>query len=274
MSTPEKIERGVLGLIEPVVHLFEHTVRNVTRRDDGAVAVAGLAVPETFATSIENGGRSRFLPALAIASAALSPDPQANPREYFEQFIEALSQKGRHRPKQRSDKPRSTLTTMRRLVEGEVECLNGVKVMQATPLNIDSGDRLREAYIPTTDEEAVLLMPFDRRIFATTSELSDDVAATPLWGVAFGAHKHPDEEAVPAASFGEIGNKGGLDIRLDSYMYNVAFPVPNTLHAGDEGEGTIEPIPALAVVDMFTRAEIMPGYPNMAYVVSAEPLQS
>lgn len=259
--TGKDFEKGIFGLVEGAKTLVGDVWSNMAHPSDEAVAEAGIDEPKTFSVPLEEGGRSRFLPALAIAAAAVNPDPNVEPRDVFEEFNAVLAERGR--PLWRSNKPTSTRNTIKALYEeadAVPEYLEGVKIEPClrTPAD-DVENGIEELSIPTTSDRSVLLMPFNRRMFNTTEELSSEVSSIPLWGVAFGVYQ-------------PVGGKktvGGVDMSPVSVLYKVAFPVPPGM-VGRENEGSTEPIPALMMMNMFLRDEIVPGHKNMAYIVSAD----
>ncbi len=253
------LEKGVFGLVDGARELVGEVVKMMAHPQDESVAETGIEAPETFSVSLEEGGKSRFLPALAIAIAAVSPE-ELGPKEAFEELKSTL--KTRKRPISRSDKTTSTPNTIKALMEEDStpEFLEDVDITHH-PIKEERLDRASEELgIIENRDRSVLLMPFNRKLFNTTVELPPGVTPIPMWGVVFGAFRPSDNRH----------KANGVDLSPMSVLYRVAFPVPPGL-VGHESEGTIEEIPSVLMTNMLSRRFITPGYKNLTYVVSDKP---
>ncbi|HET7673434.1 MAG TPA: hypothetical protein VFK11_02910 [Candidatus Saccharimonadales bacterium] len=265
------IEKRVLNLVGETAELLRFAWDSIVNPRDESVLQAGLPEPKTFATSIEEGGKSRFLPALAIAVSAVSPDKGVEPRDAFDDFIDVLDKRGR--PLARSDKPRSTGNTIKALyAEDEHEnpqYMEGVSITQCATGIHHTEEAINDIYTPTRNDRSVLLMPFDPKIFNESVFLPEE-SNVPLWGVAFGAYKPAHtEEKKSATEDDEAEEIRRMAMTPVSTLVRVAFPVPPTL-TGNEEKGSITDIPMIKMMHLFLRDEIVPGVPNTAYIVSEQ----
>lgn len=254
--TGREIEKGLFGLVGDAREIVGEIWKTISHPLDDSVAETGLGDIKTFSVPIDEGGKSRFLPALAIAVAAVSQDRGIEPEDVFEDFKGLLDKRGR--PMHRSDKPTSTKRTIEALYTEEDEVsdfLEGVEIASAD--YEDSEDRVQELAVPANNQRSVLLMPFNRKLFNKTVELPKDISTIPLWGVAFGTY-HPSDGHHKVR---------GADLSPVSVLYRVAFPVPPGL-VGHEHEGTTDEVSALDMMRTLSRGEIMAGHKNMSYVVS------
>ncbi|HEX5796848.1 MAG TPA: hypothetical protein VFX86_00475 [Candidatus Saccharimonadales bacterium] len=250
--TSREFEDRVFGVVDNVRKLATDVWSNILHPHDESFLEVGIDEPKEFTVSLEEGGNSRFLPALAIAAAAVNSDPNVEPADAFEQFKTTLEERGR--PLSRSDKPLSTSNTIDAIYdqEGTPEYLEGVYIDSRRNRNRDLARVERELTIPLSREKSVLLMPFDRkRVFKTPSDLPEEVIRTPIWGVVFGAYMPTDEMQIAT--------------RPMSTMYRVAFPVP----LGEEGREEVRPLelPAIIISNTLSNEEVMRGHENMTHIV-------
>lgn len=250
--------KEIFGLGHDVGELVGEIWSIIRHPVDSSVAETGLKEIKTFSATLEEGGKSRFLPALAIAVAAVSPDKDVEPRDAFDEFKSVLDERGR--PLHRSDKPTSTVNTVKALYgeESDVpEYLENIDIEAHGGNNAE--ERIDTLSILANNEKSVLLMPFNRKLFNKTVELPKDIARIPLWGVAFGTY-HPTDGRHKVR---------GADLSPMSVLCKVAFPVPPGL-VGHEDQGTTDEVPMLEMMKTLSRSHIMAGNKNLSYVVSAQ----
>lgn len=253
----KQIREGGIQIVDGVKSMVEGTIgRLLAASKAGEFAVTGSVDPKTFGSrevSLEDGGKSRFLPALAIAIANASSNPDVDVMHTFLEFRIALIEK--ERPIHRSDKPGSTPNTIERLRESNLEVLDTVDIVECSLPSDDSKSRLRDSYVPTSNDGSVLLMPFGRNMFESSKNLEPDVAALPVYGVAFGANFPINKGS------GKSQNDQQSVVDPVDTVYNVAFST-----ALDNGENYY-PFGMLTIQDVFMRDKIQ-GYPNVAYKIS------
>lgn len=245
---------AVKGALEPEL-LFERRSHGVTR-------------PETFSPTFSEGGKSRFLPALAIAVAAVDDDPEVTPRRVFSEVTEHL--RAIKRPTRRSDKISSTRKTVERLAESGISSLSGVEIAECSDPQKEPTARREEAFIPISDEKSALLVPMSWLKLSELEETRTELVRVPLWSAVTGAET---EKSITHAS-----RSGHID--PDSIKYALAYPVRPRGSESDEGIHSFMPgstfIKAFCEEqfefppDMSSRVpEFIPPQPNIAYRVSA-----
>lgn len=207
--------------------------------------------PETFSPPFEEGGRSRFLPALAIAAASVKDDKEIGPREMFDSFSEHLNKKNRNVT--RSEKTESTRHTVKRLLEGSLDVISGIEIIECPSPTESPAARLAEAEIPANGR-GVVLAPFSWGVFRELQEIHEDLHTVPAWGVVTGA-------AIIAGH----NQRGELLTSPDHIVYRTAFPVRPLGERNDDG--IVLDMPGELFTDFFMRPTAIDGGDNVAYQV-------
>lgn len=260
--TGRGIEKIGFSVIDGMHHLAETLIHNAQTALQGSlhadevvrITEAGVTEPETFSprTEDEEGGRSRFLPALSIGVSAVRG--AESPEEIFEELYGHLQ--GLKGGVKKSEKTTSTRTIVKQLAESGLDILDGITIEECAPAT-DRVTRSRQACHPLSDDHAALVVPLHWKVFREAREIPEDYLSVPLWAAATGGKK--------------IDGQHGFDRDPNCMSYTIAFPVRPPDAA--VGEGLMRNMPGITFHDLFTRPQVelpnVPAQPNIAYKVSA-----
>ena len=239
-------------------HLLDIARAGTNHPELAHIAIYGNTEPKTFSprTIEEAGGKSRFIPALAIGIAAVRDEAELEPAEVFEEIHDYLeSLKGSVK---RSDKTQSTRRIIGQLKNAPLDSLEGITIEEcAGPEHKLS--RQKEAGLPLSNNPAVLLTPMVWRMFRAEDEIPSELNNSPLWAAVTGGKKVDD---------GVSKNSSICDPAWTSYR--VTYPVrpPDA----PQGTGFTKDMPGLTFNDIFTDRPVIdfpdvPSHPNIAYKI-------
>lgn len=248
---------GMHNLAETLLHNAQTALQGSLHADEVVrIIEAGVTEPGTFSprTEDEEGGRSRFLPALSMGVSAVRG--AETPEEIFEELHGHLKElKGGIK---KSEKTTSTRAIVRQLAESGLDILDGITIEECAPAP-DRITRSRQACHPLSDDYAALVVPLHWKIFREEREIPEDYLSVPLWAAATGGEKL------------DGGSRHRLERDPNCMSYTIAFPVRPPDAA--VGEGLTRNMPGITFHDLFTRPQVeLPNVPaqlNIAYKVSA-----
>lgn len=266
MTSLEKLGGKLSMAVAEAMHGMADHLLDIAK--DGArhpelahIAIYGNPEPKTFSprATEETGGKSRFLPALAIGIAAVRAESGVEPAMVFEEMHDYLeSLKGSVK---KSDKTQSTRKIVSQLKNSSLESLEGIAIEECAGAD-QKISRQKEAALPLSDSPTVLLTPMVWRMFRADEEIPQELKNSPLWAAVTGGKKVED---------GSSKNFSNYDPSWTSYR--VTYPVRPT--DAPNGTGFTKDMPGLTFNDIFTDRPMLEfpdvsPQPNIAYKISAE----